>query len=270
MTRGSILEYREALRLRYLKAEKKEKGRILDEFVQVTGYHRKSAIRLLCRDGPRKRGKRRGRQRRYGDEVVDALRKVWNASDRICSKRLKPFIGELVRIMRQHGELNVDADIEAELCQVSSSTIDRLLRPWRCLGGRRPLSTTKPGSLLKGSIPIRTFADWTDEGPGFVEVDLVAHCGESTEGFYLTTLCAVDVASGWSECIGVWGKGQQRVGSAVHRMRQRLPFTLLELASDNGSEFINHHLYNYCHKEGITFTPPRGYPAHTRRTIAVM
>ena len=190
---------------------------------------------------------------------MDALRKVWNASDRICSKRLKPFIGELVRIMRQHGELNVDADIEAELCQVSSSTIDRLLRPWRCLGGRRPLSTTKPGSLLKGSIPIRTFADWTDEGPGFVEVDLVAHCGESTEGFYLTTLCAVDVASGWSECIGVWGKGQQRVGSAVHRMRQRLPFTLLGLDSDNGGEFINHHLYNYCREEGITFTRSRSY-----------
>ncbi len=259
MTRGSIQEYTEAVRWRYLNARKEEKGRILDEFIQVTGYHRKAAIRLLHRKGLRKREQRRGRRRRYGYEAVDALRKVWEASDRLCSKRLKPFIGELVRVMRQHGELAVNASLEAELCQMSPSTIDRLLRPWRRLGGRRPLSTTKPGSLLKNSIPIRTFADWTDERPGFLEVDLVAHCGESTEGFYLNTLCAVDVASGWSECMGVWGKGQQRVGSAVHRVRQRLPFPLLGLDSDNGGEFINQHLYNYCRKEGITFTRARSY-----------
>jgi len=259
MTRGSIQEYAEAVRWRYLNARKEEKGRILDEFIQVTGYHRKAAIRLLHRKSSRKREQRRGRRRRYGYEAVDALRKVWEASDRLCSKRLKPFIGELVRVMRQHGELAVNASLEAKLCQMSPATIDRLLRPWRRLGGRRPLSTTKPGSLLKNSIPIRTFADWTDERPGFLEVDLVAHCGESTEGFYLNTLCAVDVASGWSECMGVWGKGQQRVGSAVHRVRQRLPFSLLGLDSDNGGEFINQHLYNYCRKEGITFTRARSY-----------
>jgi len=118
---------------------------------------------------------------------------------------------------------------------------------------------TKPGSLLKSSIPIRTFADWQEDRPGFLEVDLVSHCGESTEGFYLTTLCAVDVASGWSECVGVWGKGQERVGGAVHRLRQRLPFPLLGLDSDNGSEFINQHLYNYCKRERITFTRSRSY-----------
>ena len=259
MTRGGILEYKEAVRGRYLRAEKKERGRILDEFVQVTGYHRKSAIRLLNRDKVWCRSKRRGRRRRYGDDIVEALREVWEASDRLCSKRLQPFIGELVKKMRQHGELEVNADIEAELCEMSPSTIDRHLKPWRSLGGRRPLSTTRRGSLLKSSIPIRTFADWTDEKPGFLEVDLVAHCGESVEGFYLTTLCAVDVASGWSECMGVWGKGQHRVGSAIHRIRQRLTFPLLGLDCDNGSEFINHHLYNYCHNEGITFTRSRSY-----------
>jgi hypothetical protein len=113
--------------------------------------------------------------------------------------------------------------------------------------------------LLKNSIPIRTFADWQEDRPGFIEVDLVPHCGESSEGFYLTTLSAVDVASGWSECIGVWGKGQERVGGAVHRVRQRLPFPLLGLDSDNGSEFINQHLYNYCRREGIIFTRSRSY-----------
>ena len=258
MSRGSVLEYTEAVRERYLKAGKKEKGRILDEFVLVTGYHRKAAIRLLHRDGSRRR-KRRGRQRRYGQEVVDALRKVWEASDRLCSKRLKPFLGELVRVMRQQGELAINAKVEAELSQMSAATIDRMLRPWRRMGGRRGFSTTKPGSLLKNSIPIRTFADWQENKPGFMEVDLVAHCGESSEGFYLNTLCAVDVASGWLECMGVWGKGQERVGAAVHRVRQRLPLPLLGLDSDNGSEFINQHLYRYCQREGIAFTRSRSY-----------
>jgi hypothetical protein len=151
------------------------------------------------------------------------------------------------------------AEVETQLCQMSPSTIDRLLRPYRRVGGRRPFTTTKPGSLLKNSIPIRTFADWEENRPGFLEADLVSHCGESSEGFYLTTLSTVDVASGWSECIGVWGKGQDRVGGAVHRVRKRLPFPLLGLDSDNGSEFINQHLYTYCRREGINFTRSRPY-----------
>jgi hypothetical protein len=151
------------------------------------------------------------------------------------------------------------AEIETQLCQMSPSTIDRLLHAWRRIGGRHPFSTTKPSSLLKSSIPIRTFADWQENRPGFLEVDLVSHCGESSEGFYLTTLSTVDVASGWSECIGVWGKGQERVGSAIHRVRKRLPFSLLGLDSDNGSEFINQHMYSYCRREGITFTRSRSY-----------
>ena len=114
-------------------------------------------------------------------------------------------------------------------------------------------------SLLKGSIPIRTFADWQENKPGFLEMDLVAHCGESVEGFYLNTLCAVDVASGWTECLPVWGKGQSRVRQAVHRMRQRLPFPLLGVDSDNGSEFINQCFYTYCNQEKITFTRSRAY-----------
>jgi hypothetical protein len=165
----------------------------------------------------------------------------------------------MIRVLRQHGEQHIDTDLEAQLCQMSTSTIDRLLKPCRRLGGRKGLSTTRPGSLLKNSIPIRTFADWQENKPGFVEVDLVAHCGESVADFYLNTLCAVDVASGWTECLPVFGKGQWRVGGAIHRMRQRLPVPLLGLDSDNGSEFINKHLYTYCQKEGITFTRSRAY-----------
>jgi hypothetical protein len=252
VTRRSILEYAQALRPRYRKASKKEKNKMLDEFVQVTGFHRKAAIRLLNRVSQLAPGKRRGRQRKYGTEVTGALKAIWEAGDRLCSKRLQPFIPE------QHIDAS-DASTEAQLCQMSPSTIDRLLRPWRQAGGRRSLSTTRPGCLLKSAIPIRTFADWQENKPGFMETDLVAHCGESTEGFYLNTLCAVDVASGWTECLPVWGKWQERVRQSVHRMRQRLPFPLLGIDSDNGSEFINQCFYNYCRDEKITFTRSRSY-----------
>jgi len=258
MSIGSVREYAAVIRERYRKASRKEKGVMLDEFTQVTGYHRKAAIRLLRRDhGPP--GRRRGRPREYEAEVVEALRVAWEATDHLCSRRLKPFLPELVSVLERHGHRVGSLEVRQRLLKMSPSTIDRLLKPYRRRGSRRPFSTTKPGSLLKGSIPIRTFADWDEGRPGFLEVDLVAHCGESTEGFYLTTLCTVDVATGWVECQGVWGKGQQRVGSAVHHIRRRLPFPLLGLDSDNGSEFINHHLYAYCQRNGITFTRSRPY-----------
>ena len=259
MTRGSILEYVEAIRGRYLSVSRKEKGRILDEFTNVTSLHRKAAIRLLRRRGQAKVRRKRGRPQRYGRDVVSALRVVWEATDRLCSKRLHPFLPEVLVSLKRHGEITIIPEVETQLCRISPSTIDRLLHPYRRLGGRRPFATTKPGSLLKRSIPIRTFADWEEDSPGFLEIDLVAHCGESTEGLFLNTLSTVDVASGWSECMGVWGKGQQRVRSAIHRVRQRLPFPLLGLDSDNGSEFINHYLFDYCQEEEITFTRSRAY-----------
>ncbi|MDP6348120.1 MAG: transposase, partial [Dehalococcoidia bacterium] len=187
------------------------------------------------------------------------MKVAWEASDRMCSKRLQPFLPELVGVLERHSELSLAGDVRDQLCRMSAATIDRVLKPYRRRGLRRPFSTTKPGSLLKAAIPIRTFADWDDKRPGFLEVDLVAHCGESTEGFYLNTLSTVDVATGWVECQGVWGKGQERVGGAVHQIGQRLPFPFLGLDSDNGSEFINHHLYDYCQRKKITFTRSRPY-----------
>ena len=259
VTRSSILEYSEAIRSRYFRASKTGKGKMLDEFTQVTGLHRKAAIRLLNRSSQPVVTKRRGRKRKYDSAVVEVLKVVWEASDRLCSRRLKPFLPEMVKVLRRHDEQQIHADMEAQPCRISPATIDRLLKPYRRLGGRKGVSTTRPGSLLKSSIPIRTFADWEENKPGFVEVDLVAHCGESVEGFYLNTLCAVDVASGWTECLPVLGKGQWRVGGAIHRMSSRLPFPLLGLDSDNGSEFINKHLYTYCRQKGITFTRSRAY-----------
>ena len=196
MTRASIVEYVEAVRRRYFGGSKKEKGKILDEFTKITGCHRKAAIRLIRRDSQPRTGRRRGRPRRYGAAVVGALRVAWEATDRLCSKRLHPFLPEMVMILRRHGESTMTAETEAQLCQMSPSTIDRLLHPYRRLGGRRPFTTTKPGSLLKSSIPIRTFTDWQEERSGYLEVDLVSYCGENREGFYSTTLSTVEVASG--------------------------------------------------------------------------
>lgn len=259
VTRESIKEYSEAIRERYRRAMKKEKGKILDEFTKATGLHRKAAIRLLNRRSPVARKRRSGRPPKYGARVIEALKAVWEASDRLCSKRLHPFLPEFIKVLRRCGESDINAEIEAELCRVSPATIDRVLHPWRHKGARRSFSTTRPGSLLRNAIPIRTFADWQENRPGFIEVDLVAHCGESLDGFYLNTLMAVDVATGWSEFAPVWGKGEQRVGTAVHHVRERLPFPLLGLDSDNGGEFINQNLANWCRREKISFTRSRPY-----------
>jgi hypothetical protein len=195
----------------------------------------------------------------YRGEVVDVLRMAWEATDHLCCKRLQPFLPELVPVLRRYGNRHISAEVAAELCRMSPSTIDRLLGPWRRSASQHRFSLTKPGTLLKNAIPIKTYAEWDDARPGFLEVDLVHHCGASEEGFYLTTLSAVDVATGWSKCMAIWGKGQERVGGAIHRMRDRLPFPLLGLDSDNGSEFINHHLLTYCRNHQITFTRSRSY-----------
>ena len=160
MTRASIWEYVEAVRGRYLRASKIEKGKILDEFTQVVGYHRKAAIRLLRQGNRAGAKKKRGCPRQYGVAVAVALRVAWETTDRLCSKRLHPFLPELIKVLRRHGDTTINAETEAQLCRMSPSTIDRLLKSWRRVGGRRPFTTTKPGSLLQNSIPIRTFADW--------------------------------------------------------------------------------------------------------------
>jgi hypothetical protein len=165
----------------------------------------------------------------------------------------------MIQVLKQKGELHINAAEEAQLTRLSPATIDRLLEPARRQGGRKPFSTTRPGSLLKSSIPIRTFGDWQENRPGFLEIDTVAHCGEKVEGFYLNTLCAVDVASGWTECLPVWGKWQVRVRQAVHHISQNLPFPLLGVDSDNGSEFINQCFWEYCRDNQITFTRSRAY-----------
>jgi hypothetical protein len=246
-----------AVQARYARAGRVEKGRILDEFVAATGYHRKWAGGLLRHGPPPTRSGRGGRPRVYSAVVIGALRTVWEASGELCGKRLAPFLDEFVPALEADGVLRLEAPVRAALLQVSAATIDRRLHPFRLQ--RHGLGTTKPGTLLKQQIPVHTYTPWAEQRPGFVEIDLVAHCGTSTAGHYLNTLTVTDVATAWTECIGVWGKGQAAVFRGLEQVRARLPFPLLGIDSDNGSEFLNAHLVRWCEAEQVTFTRSRPY-----------
>jgi hypothetical protein len=195
----------------------------------------------------------------YGPAVTAALAVAAEATGWICGKRLAPVLPELVAALEAEGALRLMPDARVALLGVSAATIDRRLAAARARAAPRGLGTTKPGSLLKRQVPIRTYTPWDDQRPGFVEIDLVAHCGTTTAGSYLVTLDVVDVATGWTECVGVANKGQAAVFAALERARARLPFPLLGIDSDNGSEFLNAHLVRYCQQEELTFTRCRAY-----------
>ena len=258
MSKKSKDDLVKAIHPRYLQADKTEKGRILDEFVAATGCHRKHAIRRLRKGIPECRRERRGRKRIYTGDVVGHLARIWKICGRICGKRLQPFLPEMVAVLERHDELVIDAESKALLLQMSAATIDRLLARFRSQN-RRGLSTTKPGTLLKDAIPVRTFADWDDAIPGFVEIDLVAHCGVSAHGQYLQTLTAVDITTGWTECLALLHRSQKNVSAAVKLLRDRLPFPLLGIDSDNDGVFINETLLRYCADQKVTFTRSRPY-----------
>jgi hypothetical protein len=259
MSQRSKREMIAVIRPRYLKADKTGKAHILNELIATTGYHRKSAIRVLQHGSKPKGLKKPGRQKIYQGEVVQVLEQIWEICGRICSKRLQPFLPEIVTILERHHELCLSSPIKSLLLSMSRSTIDRCLKKARFTSPQRGLSTTKPGVLLKQAIPIRTFTPWEEEHPGFLEIDLVAHCGSSVEGTYLNTLTATDLATGWTECLALANKTQVAVSQAIGQLRLDLPFPLLGLDSDNGSEFINDTLLRYCQSEQITFTRSRPY-----------
>ena len=182
---------------------------------------------------------------------------VWSSANGICAKRLVPFIPELISTLESHGHLSLSDDTRSKLLTLSAATADRILRRSKVkITGK---STTKRGKLLKHQIPIRTFADWQDSRPGFMEADLVAHCGERTDGSFLNTLVLTDVATGWTECLPLLCKSGEEVVRSVIVARSLLPFALLGLDTDNGSEFLNEGLLTYCKDEQVTFTRCRAY-----------
>ncbi len=258
MSQGSKRELLVEIQSRYLKAKKAEKQKILDEFTAATGYHRKYAVRLLKHGYPRRKGKPKGRSAIYRGEVVQALEQIWEIYGRICSKRLQPYLPEGIKVLERCDELRLSAETRELLLRISRSTIDRCLAPAR-FSHPHGLSTTKPGSLLKKNIPVRTYTPWDEDKPGFLEIDLVAHCGDTTTGQFLDTLTCTDLCTGWTEPIALRRRSQETVCSSIGAMRPDLPFDLLGIDSDNGSEFINDLLYRYCQDEKITFTRSRPY-----------
>ena len=260
----------QVMAVRYRKASKKEKGGILDELMALTGYNRWYAVGLLRGHGKAikvahrvklvgdlGRSPKRIRPRIYDGVVLEALKKIWAILDFICGKRLAAILPEVIAVLERHHEIELDAVTRNKLLVISPATIDRLLAAERRKFALRGRSGTKPGTLLKHQIPIRTFAQWNEAKPGFVEIDLVGHEGGDASGDFCQTLDVTDVASGWTESQAVINKAQVWVFEALKEIRARLPFPLLGIDSDNGSEFINNHLLRYCQQEKITFTRGR-------------
>jgi hypothetical protein len=250
VTRAQAVKYRSASRA--------EKSRILDVVCSVTGFNRDYARRALRRAlGPRSVTPRAARAPKYDADVVAALEKCWAVVNAPAGKRLAPLLSELVAVLRAFGELDVDDEAAALLAGMSAATIDRRLAPAKAGLAPRGRSHTKPGSLLKSRIEMRTWADHDEDVPGFVEVDLVGHDGGNPRGEHCFTLTVTDIATGWTENRTVRNKAQRWVFEALTDVVEHLPFPILGIDSDNGSEFINDELFRYCRDHQLKFTRSR-------------
>src|SRR6266849_4090729 len=242
----------------YRQASASQKRTLLEAFIATTGYVPKYAKWLLNHAEEVQQTHGRSHLRRYGPEVQHALFLAWHAANRICAKRLIPFLPTLIEALERHEHLHISDECRRQQLSMSAATADRLLSSQRKLGQRGP-STTRAGTLLKQQIPIRTFEEWNETQPGFLEADLVAHCGTTIEGGYLYTLTLTDVATGWTECLPLLYRSQETVLAALQRARTLFPFPILGIDTDNGGEFINEVVIAYCEQERISFTRGRPY-----------
>lgn len=253
-------ELTEAVGERYRRSDRNEKREILDEFVQVTGYHRKHAIRVLRREPQPPRAKP-GPQRRYDDEVRVALITLWEAADRICGKRLKALIPTLIDSMMRHGHLTLSKEVRHRLNQISTATIDRLLHDVReqAFSGQRRRAGGV-GNAIRRAVPIRTFSDWNNPLPGYLEVDFVEHYGGTKiDGDFVHSFVMTDIATGWTECLAMPYRSGAFVLEHVERVSRALPFPLRGLDCDNDTAFMNEAVFAFCKATGIELTRSRAY-----------
>jgi hypothetical protein len=264
-TRRELIE---AIAGRYQAGTRIEKKKILDEFVEVTGFHRKHAIRALRKACGLKidAHRRTSRPRLYNEAAVAALTVLWEAADRICGKRLKDAIPTFVVTMERHGHLELDAEIRQRLLAMSAATMDRLLKPIRetAKQGKRRTTVNTP---LRKSIIVRTFSDWNDPPPGYFEMDMVAHCGKSVAGSHVHSLVLTDIDSGWTEAAAMVVREQTLVTLTVEEIRNKLPFPMLGLDVDNDSAFINDTVVNYCRECSLELTRSRAYKKNDQAWI---
>ena len=248
----------ETTAVRYSLAGKRTKSRILDELCATTGWHRNHARKALKSAlWPKFVTPRSPRPVKYGPDVIAALTVCWTVLGMPAGKRLAPMLGELVGVLRHFGELAIDEDTAELLVSMSAATIDRRLAGERAKYRLKGRCTTKPGSLLKSQIPVRTWADWDDARPGFVEIDLVGHDGGNPVGPHAFTLTVTDIATGWTENRSVSDKSAKCVLAALNDIARKMPFPILGVDSDNGSEFINDLLFQWCQRRQVTFTRAR-------------
>ena len=243
------------LRDRYKGSSKSDKTRILDEFVAVSGFHRKHAIRLLTGPPPTEQSSHLSR-RVYDEAVQQVLIVAWEVSDRICGKRLKSVLPSIVEAMERHGHLDVEQIVRDKVLAVSAATIDRLLKPVRMKTKRR---RSKCKKKVSKQAPIKTFSDWNEPAPGYLEIDFVAHCGGSLSGSFIHSLVATDVCSGWTEAIPLLAREQSLVVAGIQAIGQQFPINILGVNADNDSAFINDTLLDFCKQADITFTRSRPY-----------
>jgi len=262
MSPRSKKEYVETIFLRYKQATREQKILILNEFCATSGYHRKHAIRLLrkYKRFQKPKPKKPGRAPLYAQpSILKALKKIWLGANLPCSKRLKAIIPLwLPGYVQSFG--NLSPNVSQALLKISPATIDRLLQPTRLHYKKRGRATTKPGTLLRNQIPIK-LNQWDESRPGFLEADTVAHCGNSLLGMFAYTLDCTDISTGWTEQRAIWGKGETAILEQIRHIEKSLPFPLLGFDSDNGGEFLNHHLFRHFtkRKEPIQFTRSRAY-----------
>lgn len=262
MNKMSKREYLIEMKKKYRTASKAVKTQLLNDFCQFTGYHRKSALRLLGQPLPglwkRYNNENRTRQKKYNQTVIDAVLVLWRAANEICGARLQPFIPELLVVLERCGEISVSVEVKQKLLQISLGTVKRILQHQKHISLIKIGGTTKPGSLLKREITIR-YGRWEDTIPGWCETDTVAHCGDTVAGQFIYSLDVIDISTGWSEQAAIMGKGERACVAQIENIRKRLPFPLLGLDPDNGSEFINWHLYRYAKQHRIALTRSRPY-----------
>lgn len=260
MSLPSRIEYLKKVKPRYLKKDKEEKSRILNEFCKNTGYNRKYAIRRLAPQNNVNPPKVINHKRKcfYTNEDICWLSKIWEIMDYPCGQRLEPMLSEMIDVLALFNELAIPESIAKKLKNIKSDTIDKRLKPYKTKLRRKINSTTRPGSLIKKQIPIRTIS-WDEMRVGCCELDLVAHCGDSAKGEFINSLTLTDILTGWTENASFLGKAQKRIMDALDNIKNRLPFALLAIDPDNGSEFINWQLFNYCMAREVEFTRGRPY-----------
>ncbi len=255
MTHTARAELTDVVRRRYCAATGAGKRKILDEFIAVTGYHEKSAIRALNAEPTSHKRQIRKRPSLYDEASRAALIVLWEASDRVCGKRLRALLPILLPALERNGHLHLAEAMRQKILAMSASTIDRLLRVPRSATRLKKVRRAMPAARRR--VPVRTFADWNEPPPGSMEMDLVAHCGEANRGSYVNSLVLTDIASGWTEAAPLVVRESGLVVETLDRIRQGLPFALRALDVDNGSEFVNETLIQYCLSHGIELTRSR-------------